>query len=99
MSSASVIPQISENAIYNRVLFHINFSKQNSKDLSKSELNSVSSSESIRSNSENSDKSKKSCESLLILTKRSSSSGGSLETEISFDLQKFNKKMRNKNNP
>jgi hypothetical protein len=75
------------------------FSKENSKDLSKRELKSVSSLKSIRSNSENSDKSKKSCESLLFLTKRSSSSDGSLETRNQFHLQKFDKRLRNKNNP
>jgi hypothetical protein len=75
------------------------FSKDNSKHLSKSESKSVSSLESIRSNYENSDKSKKSFESLPILTKRSSSSGGSLETRNQFDLQKFDKRIRTKNNP
>jgi hypothetical protein len=75
------------------------FSKEKSKHLSKSESKSVSSLESIRSNSENRDKSKKSCESLPILTKRSSSSVDSLETRNQFDLQKIDKRMQNKNNP
>jgi hypothetical protein len=65
-------------------------------DSSKNEPKSVSSSESIRSNGEI--ESRKSNES-LPLSKKSSKSVKSFETKNQFDLQKFDQRIQDQNNP